>query len=535
MNQTIDNRTSGTGWSTKVLLAACLMVVATLLAACLMMAAQPAHASTTFTVNSTADTGDATPDGACDTCTLREAVQEANATSGADTIKFAIPGTGVKTIVVNATGLGALPAITDQVTIDGYTQPKAHPNTKAVGNDAVLKVQLNGTSVSQSGLRISGSSGSVIKGLVINRFGANGIQIFGDSIGNRIEGNFIGTDPTGTLDRGNHTNGVSAFSDGGVTSETVVGGTTPASRNLISGNGNSGVEMGNGNFNGVQPGDNRIQGNYLGTDKSGTKDLGNGGDGLFLEDTSDNTVGGKTAASRNVISGNGGGLDTFDASRTHVLGNRIGTTADGKGALGNDQYGVNVDGSQTLGSHNFFGDGTTTGGNTIAFNGGDGVVVRGGSLGNRIDHNPIFSNGGIGIDLMGGSEDAAGRTANDLGDADTGPNGLQNKPVITSAKTVNGITSIKGKLNTLPNPDGQTGYSVQFFSNPSGGDEGKSVITGEINAIPDASGNATFTFSPASKVAAGRTITATAQSSSPVPEDDANTSEFSAPRTVAAS
>src|SRR5215212_6874701 len=118
MNQTIDNRTSGTGWSTKVLLAACLMVVATLLAACLM-AAQPAHAATTFTVNSTADDMDLSPlDGVCDAsregdeCTLRAAIEQANATSGADTIHFDIPGTGVQTIHVNSRDLGALPTIT---------------------------------------------------------------------------------------------------------------------------------------------------------------------------------------------------------------------------------------------------------------------------------------------------------------------------------------------------------------------------------------------------------------------------------------
>src|SRR5215218_3614824 len=107
MNQAIDKRTSGTAWSTKAL-GACLMVVATLLAACLMLAAQPAHAATTFTVNDTRDSPDAssTAGGTCDIdvfndgnqCTLRAAIQQANATSGADTINFAIPGTGVQTI-----------------------------------------------------------------------------------------------------------------------------------------------------------------------------------------------------------------------------------------------------------------------------------------------------------------------------------------------------------------------------------------------------------------------------------------------------
>jgi hypothetical protein len=84
------------------------------------------------------------------------AEDQANVTFGADAINFAIPGTGVKTIAVGATGLGALPAITDSVSIDGYTQPGASPNTKAVGNDAALKIQLAGSSAGSGadGLRI---------------------------------------------------------------------------------------------------------------------------------------------------------------------------------------------------------------------------------------------------------------------------------------------------------------------------------------------------------------------------------------------
>ena len=105
----------------------------------------------------------------------------------------------------------------------------------------------------------------MIKGLAINRFG-DGIYIYGDTVGNRIEGNFIGTDPTGTIDRGNTDDGVNIF-DGA--SENVVGGTTPAARNVISGNDCNAVFVSGAN-------DNRIQGNYVGTDKTGTKALANG-------------------------------------------------------------------------------------------------------------------------------------------------------------------------------------------------------------------------------------------------------------------
>jgi CSLREA domain-containing protein len=297
------------GTKTKALLAAWLLLAAMLIAG--TMAAGPARAATTFTVNSTADTPDASLAGtACDTdvftngdqCTLRAAIQQANATFGADAINFAIPGTGVKTISVGATGLGALPAITEQVSINGYTQPGSSPNTKAVGNDAVLKIELSGNGqLGMTALDISNTSGSVIKGLAINRFGA-GINIEGDSGENRIEGNFIGTDPSGTLDRGNIDDGVNIF-DGA--SRNVVGGTTPAARNVISGNACNAVFVSGAN-------DNLIQGNYVGTDKTGAKGLPNGdGDGAFVcsavvitSGASGNTVGGATAGTRNLISGN---------------------------------------------------------------------------------------------------------------------------------------------------------------------------------------------------------------------------------------
>ena len=528
----VKSSKEGFVWREKTRALAAGLLVAGMMAAVSLMPASSAHAATTFTVNLTADTPDANlSSAACDVnptasgkqCTLRAAIQQANATLGADTIRFAIPGTtGVKTI----SPASVLPTVTEQVTIDGYSQPGAHPNTKTVGDDASLKIVLDGSSFSGNGLVIDNASNSVIKGLVINRFGNSGIYILGASVGNRIEGNFIGTNPAGTRDRGNGATGVSIYD--GPTREIVVGGATPAARNVISGN-RGGVEMGNDGAGGlVSTEANRIEGNYIGTDKSGTKDLGNDFTGIFLDDTSNISVGGTTAAARNIVSGNGedGLLLLQGSTNALVRGNRIGTTADGTGALGNDLEGVAISGSQ-----NFVGNLGAP--NIIAFNGGEGINVSGGSA-NRLDANSIFSNAAIGIDLSGGVEDAAGRTANDLGDTDTGSNGLQNFPVITSAKTVSGKTTIKGKLNTLPNPTADVSYVIQLFSNPSGGDEGKTLI-GEPQVIPDSSGNATFTFSPSSTVAVGRTITATAQSGSPILLDDGNTSEFSPPRTVTSS
>jgi CSLREA domain-containing protein len=438
---------------TRKYLAAGFLVVAMLAGG--LAPAVPADASTTFTVTSTADTGDDTPDGTCDQCTLREAIQEANALPEADTIEFNIPGTGVKSIAVDSTGLGPLPSIKQQVTIDGYTQPGAHPNTRAAGNDAVLRVELDGSGVVGSGLEIiGGSSNNLIRGLVINRFtGVAGVNIHGTSVGNRVEGNFIGTDVTGTLDRGNEGDGVSVFAG---SEDVVIGGTTPASRNVISGNDERGVE---------------------------------------IQDT------------------------TF----TRVLGNRIGTTAGGQGKLGNRLAGVAITGSED--ANHEIGDGSPGGSNLIAFNGADGVNISSG-VRHTVSRNFIFNNAGLGIDLAGGAENRAGATANDPGDRDSGPNHLQNKPVLTAAGTVSGKTTVKGKLNSTAN----TSYMVQFFSNPSGTNEGKNFV-GQKLVTTDASGNTTFTLKPTSKIPAGRTITATARVTS-LSLSFGDTSEFSTPRTV---
>src|SRR5215203_3095173 len=151
------------------------------IAASLVLAAKPAHASTTFTINSTADHADAilgvdgcftgyTVDGAggakVPECTLRAALNEANYTPGADTINFAIAGTGVKTIAPES----ELPTITEGLSINGYTQTGAHPNTRAVGSDAVLRIEFNGAGVQNGSGLVIEAANSTVKGLVINRW-----------------------------------------------------------------------------------------------------------------------------------------------------------------------------------------------------------------------------------------------------------------------------------------------------------------------------------------------------------------------------
>lgn len=435
--------------------------------------ADSGHALLPLVVNSTGDQPDANnADNVCDIdllttgeqCTLRAAIEQANALPEADNITFAIPGDGPH-IIAPASDL---PSITQPVTIDGYTETldettPAAPNTATVGTNAKLRVELRGGNAGSgsSGLTILGSSpsNSVVRGLVINNF-TRGIGVL-ENVSNeqptgvKIEGNFIGTDASGTVDQGNSDEGVVV-----VGSANIIGGDTSDKRNLISGNDDNGIEI-------DSPEENRVEGNLIGTKANGTKPLGNGSDGVRLSfNSSNNTVG------------------DDDAS-----------------------------------------DGTTNAANTIAFNGSDGVGVIVGT-GNRVLSNSIHSNGGLGIDLAGGTEDANGVTKNDKKDPDTGSNDLQNFPVLTRATTKGTTTTIKGTLNSTPS----TTFTIQFFSNPkkdtSGFGEGRTFLGEKTNVTTDGDGNATFTFVPPQRVPRGQFITATAT------DPEGNTSEFSAVRKV---
>jgi CSLREA domain-containing protein len=224
------------------------MICTLLLLFGLQAAIKPAHAATIFTVNSTGDEADADlTDTVCDVdtgaggdqCTLRAAIQEANTTTDADTITFNIGGgtTGVKTINVgtSTTASGqSLPDIIQPVTIDGYTQSEATENDILMardGTNAKLLIELNGANAGGNGLAINASN-VVVKGLAINRFGGSGIFIFFDGSGAEIEGNFIGTDPSGTQSLVGNNTGVTAFGGGA----NIIGGREAAPHNLISGN-----------------------------------------------------------------------------------------------------------------------------------------------------------------------------------------------------------------------------------------------------------------------------------------------------------
>ena len=221
--------------------------------------------SATFTVTNTNDSGAGS---------LQQAITDANARTGKDTIVFNISGVGPHKIRPSST----LPTITSPVMIDSYTQPGASPNTNPTGSgiNAVLKIELDGRFVAGDGLYITAGN-STVRGLVINLFAGNGIRLETNG-SNVIEGNFIGTNVAGTVAAGNLDRGV--FIQSG---SNTIGGTTPAARNLISGNDRWGMEIRSGSAN-------YVLGNLVGTDVTGTADLGNGGPGVEIFASSNNVI-----------------------------------------------------------------------------------------------------------------------------------------------------------------------------------------------------------------------------------------------------
>jgi parallel beta-helix repeat protein len=324
-----------------------------------------------------------------------------------------------------------------------------------------------------------------------------------DSTGNLIQGNFIGTDVSGLFDVGNGT-GISLNAN-----NNTVGGTNPLLGNIISGNG-SGIQLtnSNGNF---------VQGNFIGTDVSGTTAIANNAAGLILLGSGSNTIGGAITGAANVISGNdffGVVISESDSSSNQIIQNLIGTQSDGVHPLGNGIHGIYFGNpAGTFATNNFIQS------NTIAFNSGDGIYAQVGT-GNLFTSNLIFSNTGLGIDLG-----VDGVAANDSGDADAGANNLQNYPVLSSALNSSGSITIDGSLNSTAN----SLFTLEFFAttscDPSGSGEAETFV-GSTTVNSDASGNVNFSASFPVTVSSGQFVTATAT------DPLGNTSEFSACKAV---
>ncbi len=440
---------------------------------------------------------------------LREAIEAANATpngDSADVIHFEIADAlvgGVHTIDVSASGL---PTITDAVVIDGTTDSDF---------SGTPIIELNGTSYAGDGLTLTtGSDGSTIRGLTINRFGDAGIRI-NDSANNTIVGNWIGVDRDGTADLGNAGDGIGIVAG----ANNTIGGATAADRNVISGNNDEGIDI-DGGVSGTV-----IQGNYVGTDKTGTAAIANGQTGVgnwggILVGGDNTTIGGVNPGEGNLISGNNSWGIIIEGSNNVFQGNLVGTEADGVTALGNTGHGVVLH-DYAGGLNNLVGGTAANAGNVIAFNGLDGVEVTGGS-GNSVLGNLIHSNSGLGIDLVGGTEDGNGVTANDNGDGDTGANGLINYAVIYTAVISGGNVTITGEATA--------GSTIEFFKAADDGAGygeaslfiGRGVVAGATPGTVDpAMRQFSFVYSVGTLTTADAVTSTTTDTSN-------NTSEFSA-------
>ena len=378
------------------------LMLTTVVFACLSLAASAA----TFQVTTTADNGDnlnPTPG------SLRKAIVDANTNPGPDDIVFQIQGNGVQTISPTA----PFPAISDPVTIDGYTQNGASKNTLFDGDNAVLMIQIDGTNGGAGfqgiGFQITGGA-TTIRGLVIDRFQAYGIQIGINSPGNNhIEGCFIGTDPTGTMSLPNRFAGIYLNRS----NDNVIGGTTPETRNVISGadpnQSTSGISATGSPVSPISG--LAIQGNYIGTNAAGTAALvpGSKGTGINIDTGFKTTIGGTAPGARNVISGNSTGIEIGTSDQTLIAGNYIGTDTTGTQAIGNRSHGIKFDN----GTNSVVGGSTAAARNIIAgTQQGEGVGFGQGSTGNFVQGNYIGTDvtGNVALgnqtgisDLFGGS------------------------------------------------------------------------------------------------------------------------------------
>ena len=329
-------------------------------------------------VNSDADTDDGFCLAFAGGCTLREAIGAANGGGAGWNIGFAIPGVGVHTIVVSGS---ELPHIAAEVQIDGRSQP---------GYAGSPLIAIDGQIGTRTGLTISESGAdSTIIGLDIQRF-ARGIELRGDGV--TLDGNYIGVDATGMLNRGNTEGGIFVAS-----SQNLIGGSIG---NVISGNGTWGLRLEMG-FS------NSVRNNKIGTDASGMRSVGNG-IGVAAYSPS-NTIGGPSAGDGNLISGNRfeGIDDATGYTGITIQGNLIGTDISGSRLLSNGL--IHGSAIRVSGSRNVIGGsiGVTPGGAcTGACNVIAGTVVgygpedRGGISIVGASSNSVYGNH-IGVDKTG--------------------------------------------------------------------------------------------------------------------------------------
>lgn len=527
------------------------LIVAVAAALLLLAPASLTEAGVVYEVNSTLDTPDAAINVVCDdgagNCTLRAAIQEANAQPGIQTINFGI-GSGHQVI----SPLSALPVITGPVLLDGTTQD---------GFAGTPLIELDGSLAGPNvtGLHITAGD-STVQALVINSWGTGGISGIGIRLeggsGSVIQNNYIGTDATGNSAEPNLTRGIMVDDS----ADNTIGGTAAVRRNVISGNGERGIMV-----IGPAASGNVIIGNYIGTDAAGAGALANGEAGVHVQDSPGTQIGGDQPGEGNVISANEKvGVEVTNGSdNTVIQGNLIGTDASGMQPLGNSALGatavvaplggggppptadgIAIVGNLTEAPKNVVIGGTSEGArNVISANQGNGIIlgnpetqdatITGNLIGVAIDGTTPMGNGENGVLLTDET------TGNEIG-SPAGPNviahnagdGVRVEGAGTEFNTISGnsIHDNGGKgIETIDGGNGEmlppviTGFgsvigtacggcTVDVYSDNA--DEGR-LYEGTVTA--DGAGNWQL-----AEVPAGPFVTATATFSG-------NTSEFSAP------
>ncbi len=310
---------------------------------------------------------------------------------------WATSAVGVRTVfashlTIGSTVLGAGNVISANgyagIFLDGSGSVSNVVQGNRIGTDMTSTIALSN---SGPGIRLTNVSQSTIGGLTTstrNLISGNqqaGVLIESQSIGNLVVGNFIGLDANGMARLGNASDGV--LVEGGAKDNTI-GGTVAGARNVISGNASNGIQIFSAGTD-----NNLVAGNFIGTDINGTSPIGNSSGVVVRLGAQGNTIGGVAEGARNIISGNDVfGVSIADDGTTGnlVLGNRIGTSVDGKEAVANGGAGVEISDGATGNSI-----GNTSAGNIISGNAGQGIYLHGsGTNGNHVQNNWI----GINVD-----------------------------------------------------------------------------------------------------------------------------------------
>lgn len=196
-----------------------------------------------------------------------------------------------------------------------------------------------------------------------------------------------------------------------------------------------------------------------------------------------------------------------------ISGNHLGTDLSGTVDLGNEFGGVDI----ISGNDNLIGGTSAAAANTIAFNGEGVFVIDPLAVSNRIQRNRMFSNTGLGIELVASGDEPDGQNPNDADDSDVGPNGLQNFPELVSATEDAGMVTVEYLVPTQNFP-----LIVELFQTDNSLDEGEIFLTEDSYV---AAGNTSVIFSN-TLVDVDSSIIATAT------DINGNTSEFSTPISI---